>query len=77
MIQENIDLANDDTSYNLQEYGMTFILEVTIETPNGALHHLPEEYGRIVAFQHEIPSAETNREVYLGDEFVVGEDKIL
>ena len=47
---EVIDYYNDDTNYELKEQGVTIILQASIETANGTVHEIPEEYGRLVAF---------------------------
>ena len=50
MTEEKIDVYNDDRKYNLDEQGITFILQTNIETADGTiLHEIPEEYGRVVA----------------------------
>ena len=52
-----VDYANDGTTHDLHNEDFTVVIESEIDTENGKLYEIPEEYGRVVAFQVEQPSS--------------------
>ena len=48
--REILDLANDETSYNLKEAGVVIVFETIIQTDDGPVYNIPDDVGRFVGF---------------------------